>query len=738
MGSSRESTATIRCCHLTKLKGFRVAKKIDLSQPFHNLIRDSQREHPELHLVQALSKVNAPLNSYAAELGMTVDELTLIHICTGSEYLHPDLITHIEGLALTRAYKGQHRSRLKTLVSALLCEEQRDADGQTNFTALSEELPESLRCIWPLLPRHSSCLPISPCDGDWSESYLLYRSTLPLSPIGVCLILAILKVWNESSFIDVEELLEKNAGLVIDRIRHDSKSAQWSTARRGFYTVRERVRDQLEYAVIPPQPATLAVDELPEPLRTQVQLYQERARFGFKSGINIKVTARMKYDLELERHSEVTIKNYTLSICLGVGHIPRKMYGETLDIKDLLRLAPREIEIDEVIGSELYQPLLEDYRVRELCRSSLRKREGFDSRTFINYVWALLTVAAYNGCLGLRKQFIKDYKLLPDNKSGDQYKLEKIKMFDRVWLEGQIQRLRVRFNHIAAEGPFKSGEGGKLTKAARRDLNLCLFYVALVTLRYLGVRQQCVRDCVVGENIIFGARMAVTFEWTEDETKNAKGIRHRLSKQKHQEVLETLIEAVCTYHKKIYSYLSGSPGSNQPASLLEARRIAAAGQFYLKGTWSGLYVPFTSESDFYNWFREKAAAYLDFGDKFDEKILPLNPHLLRAMFGDWLRFDLKYSRGQTAQMAGDTEQVFEARYITHSPVYDATDAWTEKAEEIRAKKKSVRKRDGDMNADSAIRRVESQVTVMSRELLKISDSIDRLSKNKDGEPDNEE
>lgn len=715
-----------------------MVKKLDLSQPFFNLIGNSQKEHPELRLVQTLSKVNAPLSSYAAELGITVEELTLIHICIDSERLHPDLVAHIDGLAHTSAYKGQHRSRLKTLVNALLCEEARDADGQTNLIPVEAQLPEPLRGMWPLLPRHTSCLTINQGGREWSESYLSHRATLPLSSIGVCLILAILKVWNESNCTDVEELLERNGRLIVGRIKRDIKSDRWSASVRGFYTLRRRVRGWSEYTVIPRRPATLPVDELPEPLRTQVRLYQERARFGFNSDINIKATARMKYHLELDEHSEVTIKNYTLSICLGVGYIPRELYGETLDVRDLLRLAPRETEVDGVSNSELYQPLLEDYRVRDWCRSSMRKEEGFDSRTFINYIVALLAVAAYNGYLGLRKQFMENYKLHPDNKSGGQYKLEKKEMFDREWMEAQIQRLRVRFNRIAAEGSFKSGAGGKLTSAARYDLNLCLFYVALVTLRYLGVRQQCIRDCVVGENIIFGPRMTVSFQWTEEETKNAKGVRHRLSMLRHQEVLETLIEAVCTYHKKIYSYLSGSRGSDQPASLLEERRIAVAGQFYLKCTWSSLCVPFTSESDFYNWFCGKAAVYLDFGDKFDEKTLPLNPHLLRAMFGDWLRFDLKYSRGQTAQMAGDTEQVFEARYITHPSVYDATDAWTEKAEEIRAKKKSAQREDGDMNVDSAIKRVESQVTVMSQELLKISNSIDRLSKNKNGEPDNEE
>jgi hypothetical protein len=80
-------------------------------------------------------------------------------------------------------------------------------------------------------------------------------------------------------------------------------------------------------------------------------------------------------------------------------------------------------------------------------------------------------------------------------------------------------------------------------------------------------------------------------------------------------------------------------------------------------------------------------SYMDFGNRLRKKGLWLNPHFLRAVFGDWCRLDLRFSAEQTAHMAGDTEETFEKEYITHSAMYDATEAWTEKNEELRVKRK---------------------------------------------------
>jgi hypothetical protein len=658
--------------------------KLDLSQPFKKLITEAQRENKKLRLEETLSKINAPLEGYAASFGLTVETLSLLHISADNGAIHPHLERHISSLEHTDAYKGQHISRIKNLIEALLNPETEDAKDTSEQLSIERHLPEPLRPVWSLLPRRRHPLPN--CHND-REDYHRLRLTIPLSSNGICLAWALIKVCRQHNGCDVKAILEEYSDEVITTIRGYSHPSKWKCLIGVFDNFRWSVREYLAYEVAVSTPVTLTVSQLPEPLRTQLLVYKERARFGFKTDLDIKINARTKYKLDLSPQSEETISLYEKALYLGVGHIPRDMYGVTLDIRDLLKLTAREVEVDEVMETELYNPLVEYYRRLEQAKDSDRKGAGFDSTTFGTFVHALAAIGAFNGRLHLRKQFLKEYKPVLDTESKERHKRLKKRTFGRLWLGEQIQRLRTRFKSIATDGTFKNEMGGTLRRANRYNLNLCLFYVALVTLRYLGVRQQCIRDCLVGKNVIFGAQMTVTFQWTDKQMKNGKGLRHELNMKQHFEVQEILIEAAHIYYSKIYPYLCGATGTDQSLALRAVRQQEVAGQFFLKCGTSGICMPFTDGIDFHQWFTNKTLKYIEFGDRLAEQPLWLNPHFLRAMFGDWLRFDLRFSGEQTAQIAGDTEETFETEYITHPTIYDATEAWTEKSEEIRAKRK---------------------------------------------------
>jgi hypothetical protein len=659
-------------------------EKIDLSRPFKKLITEAQRENEKLRLEETLNKVNVPLEGYAASFGLSMEKLSPLHICTESGDIHPDLKGHISSLEHTDAYKGQHLSRIRNLIEALLYPETGNGQDTSDQISIMAHLPEPLRLVWSLLPRQCHRLPN--CHND-REGYHRLRLTIPLSSNGICLAWALVKVCRQYNGYEVKTILEEYDSEVINTIWRNNHHSKWRSLITVFYEFRRRVRKYLAYEVAVSTTVTLTVSQLPEPLRTQLLVYQERARFGFKTDPDIKINARTKYKLDLSPQSETTINLYETALCLGIGYIPRDMYGDTLDIRDLLKLTSREVEVDEVIVTELYNPLVEYYRRLEQAKFSDRKEAGFDSACFRRFVSALAAISAFNGRLHLRKQFLKEYKPILDTVSKDRHKRLKKQTFGRPWLNEQIQRLRTRFKRISTEGTFKNETGGTLRKSSRYNLNLCLFYVALVTLRYLGVRQQCIRDCLVGKNIIFSARMTVTFEWTDEQMKNAKGLRHTFNMKEHSEVQEILIEALHIYYSRIYPYLSGATSTDQSPALRAARRQVVAEQFFLQCGVSGICKPFTDETDFNEFFRTHTLKYIEFGDRLGEQPLSLNPHFLRAMFGDWLRFDLNYSAEQTAQMAGDTEKTFETDYITHPTIYDATEAWTEKSEEIRARRK---------------------------------------------------
>lgn len=659
-------------------------KTLDLSRPFIKLIADAQTNDPASNVASALTKVTAPLKSYAVSLGLTIEELSLLHVCADKE-THPDLEQHIGNLQLTDAYKGQHRSRLKSLIMALLCPEATAGGPASNILPLEEQLPEPLATVWTMLPRPSRIASAYARQVE-PEVYSCERVAMGLSARGVGVALAILQVWKDHAVSSSEELFEQYAVQVVDTIRRSNPPSKWDVHISAFYYVRQRYRETAKYEVKDEPPVMLTIDQLPQPLRSQVLAYKERALFGFKEHGHIKVRARTRYDLDLSGQEETSVLSNVDILCLGIGYLPREMYGESLDVRDFLRLVDREVEVDEIIIKELYNPQVDYYRQLEQAKHSDRKESGFDSGSFHKFIWALAAVAAYNGYLELRRLFLKEYTVVLDKDSKERHKQTKKETFDRPWLDGQIQQLRARFKRIAAEGTFKNEKGGTLSRKGRFDLNLCLFYVIIVALRYMGVRQQCVRDCLIGKNMFFVAPMRVTFLWTDKETKNAQGLLHRFNMEQHAEVQETLIEAVNVYYRNIYPYLSGEARTDQPQNIREARRQAVANQFFLKCNPQGICVPFTGVTDFGVWFKRRTLNYIDFGSRLARKGLWLNPHFLRAVFGDWCRFELGFSGEQTAQLAGDTEKTFEAEYITHPSTYDATDAWTQKSQEIRAKR----------------------------------------------------
>jgi hypothetical protein len=81
--------------------------------------------------------------------------------------------------------------------------------------------------------------------------------------------------------------------------------------------------------------------------------------------------------------------------------------------------------------------------------------------------------------------------------------------------------------------------------------------------------------------------------------------------------------------------------------------------------------------------------YLDVADKLGEEGVRIHPHLLRALYGDWLR-TLGFSKEETADMAGDEVATFERDYLSRQKVYDATPAWTAKNQELRTRRKAVK------------------------------------------------
>lgn len=606
---------------------------LDLSKPFTALVMERDAERADLRLESTLNKVGTTLTGYAESLGKTKDELTLLEICVNNKVLHPRLERCAPVLAQEKEYRGQNLSRIRKLVKSL---DWGDDEGEAGYGGtIEEQLPDHLRQIWCLFARVLIRKVRRGVSEEDRQAFYKFRATLPLSDNSMSLVASLLRVSTELGVTDNRRLFEECRKNIVKDLKAHNPPNRWLVSVSMLYDLREEVREYLGYEVERPPRITLHLEELPEPLRTQVLTFERRAREGFGEDVKIKVTARKRYQLNLRRLSPCAVQTHITNLLLGLGYILRETVCETLDIRDLLKLEEREAEEDGGDDPEYYNPLVDIYKTREAGRTSVHKEEGFDSETFVLFLRAVAAVAAYNGFLRPRKQFLQEYRTSVDVPTRDRLKGRKKEVFDLEWLDGQIELLKAKFHSIAESGSFKYSREGSLSRRARRDLNLCMFYVVLVALRFLGVRQQCVRDCIAGENIKFGKKKALTFEWKTDEVKNGKGVKHRLNMQEHDIVLGILIDAVWTYYKKIYPHITGRDDS-LPQEFRAAQRKSVAGQFFLR---VGRFTchPFENVSRFAHWFKDMGHLYLDFGGRLGEDGVRLHPHLLRALYGDWLQ-----------------------------------------------------------------------------------------------------
>ncbi len=692
---------------------------IDLSRPFVELINERHREKPGLRLESDLKQVNVVLVSYAHAVGTNLGNLSVLHVCADSTRPHPNLIKHIDSMEKDKKYIGQNISRLRKLIRNLPWPGGTKSDEEQKPVILEECLPPYLQEIWFLLTRITGSVRIGKTKDELKD----YRMTLPLTLRSLAFGLALLKVSNTYNISDARSLLEDGTSLIYSTIRTDNPRRIWSNLYSNFDKFREKVRDHLGYVVEKKPKISLLLEELPEPLQSQIRTYKDRARHGFKSDWEIVKLAKTRYKLELGRHSKETIEGYEEKLLFGLGYISREMSIHVSDIRELLKLQHREVEIDGILNQEQYSPLVDRYRNRALGVASDRKDPEFDSTVFGLFIKGVAAIAAFNGFLQLRKLFLTAYDVSLDEDSKKKRKNLKKETFDRPWLNKQIERLKLEFHRIVKEGSFKNKPNGSLSPEARRDLNLCLFYVALLALRFLGVRQQSIRSCELGKNIIFVANKHITFLWTT--TKNGKGIKHELNINDHDNTHKDLIEGVWTFYKKVYPYISGISISDRPLHVIDELKQRVAGQFFLYCAPDGLCNKFDGESHFSTWFVRQAHLFLDFEGK--PISISLNPHFLRAMFGDWLRLELEFSKEQAAEMAADSEDVFESEYITHPNIFDATDRWTKKNKEIRASQNREKDKIRETSHAEVIQGYESKIESMHETIRIMAETIKKFT-----------
>jgi hypothetical protein len=231
-------------------------------------------------------------------------------------------------------------------------------------------------------------------------------------------------------------------------------------------------------------------------------------------------------------------------------------------------------------------------------------------------------MAAYEGMFKQRESFHKAYNPKPDKTTMNNRREEKKNAYTREFIDGKIECLKSEFVGIVKSGSFKS---------SRRDMRLCLFFIALITARFMGVRQQALRDCIMGVNIIFGRdRSRIAFEWPRTKVKNKRAIRIELVRGRDK-THQLLIDMLYLYKNYVYEYIKENQG------------VELNGQFFVKYNRAGKFITFKNHTTFSEWFSEGSKEFMDLQGKIKGRKRGINPHFLRGFAADWLLdFGLSY------------------------------------------------------------------------------------------------
>jgi hypothetical protein len=549
------------------------------------------------------------------------------------------------------------------------------------------------------------------------------RIRRPYSPLGEIVLLSFLKVHEEFNVGSLESMFDRH----LRHLRNAMIEVSGTRSCRGLryiYTIREKLgipKKEHAYTIVP-------VEEMLEPFRSEIETYRLLApSIGEdKSPEEMRweeffIARANQFNITVTNHSPTTVRNAVKGLQQIYGRLQPLIEDKQMSsfsVKDLLRISSKPIEHDGEVVTFDCNIFMDALREEDREKANRYKRRGFDSGTIENAINWVKYIGTYNGFFALLGPFSKAYEnILLDQKTIDVRKQNKKNVFSIKYLDAQIERLRPRVLDIIKKGLYIRRPG--FVQQANRNLNICLFYTDLLMMRYLSYRQQCLRNCKYGKNIVFWPDGAITLSWHKDEVKNDRAISVTLTKERNKGAWGLLIEALHLYHKKIYRYVEDLSRESGTWEALE-------GQFFVHLDISGNFVRFQAEDPgyFYRWFTEWADECLILPGEALENDIYLNPHHLRAICMDWM-----YLLGMTAEeistTTGITKSVIEGKYFNKDRVFDATRVIASTDRRLKAEARSevdvlelIEKRDAAYHADLARRDWENEELHKENESLR--------------------
>ncbi len=612
-------------------------------------------------------KLRALLESYASESGVSESRLLILDLCNDRGEVRRELAQFLmTEYPLADVSRPSYLSNLRRIAKVLISrgEESKSAALHSVF---ADEIPEEWGPMLPFIPREG----VERLGGNLKMEAVRLRT--PYSRNGQYFLVACLRVWSDHNLSSLEDLFREYSGRLRRAINAVARERAGSVE-----PLIDHVRRQLG---IPPlrgvRRAPVPCEQMLEPFRTEVETYRRMAlSLGDAKSEEERLAERAfiraaaEYGLTPQKATAASVRTglYMLSLLYTFLRPVIESEGRTsFSVRDLL---VKDHEGCDTGGAKARQPhniLMDLYRAKHVERADWSKEAGFDSASFASAITAVRAVGIYNGYFEYIKGFCAAYRsVVFDEGTTNRRKEVKKSIYPLDYVDGEIARLRAQVSKVLRSRSFVRGRARRMIDADR-NLNLCLFYVVLVVLRYFGYRQQCIRNCSAGRNIVFGRDGSITLSWAKGEVKNKKPITVTLTAERNDGAWEPVVHALTLYEKKVRPYVlrlsDEQPGGAE----------ALEGQYFVQFNVSDRLVRFDAQDDreFYRWFMSQAKRFLVLPDEAYETGVFPNPHFFRGLCMDWLHA-IGMSDEDIAKLTGDTVGVINEKYRNKNAPEDGT------------------------------------------------------------------
>jgi hypothetical protein len=622
-------------------------------------------------LLSSLKKARKILRCYAESRGTTFSKLRLIDVCDDVDRrkISPHLLFFLTGFYKNKKQITDVKSRLNHILKNLSWTSGEGSEQE--ISSPTPIVPDFMKPVLPVLPRHAGGSK-KHNNGGALVSDVERRLKLPLSDAGQRLLTALLATVEENKIEDLDSLFLIHRPAIYRKIREVNPPHKHATASASFTYVRRRL-GYPEFSTLRKN-QSIPLDRFPPKLHEQVKVFLEKAPLGLENEPLLRSRAEQK-GIKVMRLEQSTIDLYLECLSCCLGKIKFDDY-ENIDIRSLLKIDFQMKKEED--GEEYTQPFntyIDQLREIEMFSDSKRKEKGYDSAQFGTFLTAVKSIAVFNGIFYLHELFNKAYTLVIDKNSRKIRKETKKRVFDLKWIDSEITRLGKKYDEIIKTKSYKIDDNAANFSEDVSDLRFCLFYVNLVVLRYMGFRQQCLRNCEVGRNVFFESGGVIRFHWTKDEIKNDRELSARLDPKKHKASHGVFIDVLNKYYRHVYAFIRQQSEATIKNQLFVRRNRSEFNPFD-KVNPSGFHANFASNSKL----------YMDFGDRLLEFGSGIHPHFFRGLCSDWLVKGLGLGHRKASSFIGDSERTFSRDYVDSNLGYDAGDALDEANENLRIRK----------------------------------------------------